>query len=212
MGEGKKTMKWKNKIWVFDDIITVEQQENIKKNLLGSEAAGSRFPWNFVPDVTGSGSQDKRPAFSHTFIRDGVISHQAYIKMLEPIWASCMEKLQEKTNTVGKYSPVKARTFLQLPLRNIKGGEYDAHHIDLLDEHFVFLYYVCDADGDTVLFENMYSKKHPKPPEPHQLKVKKRVVPKQGRVVIFDGYYWHTATQPTKGIRCVINTDIIQHE
>ncbi len=103
---------------------------------------------------------------------------------------SCVEKIKRKTNEAGKYSIVKSRTFLQLPLNGFSGSEYDAHHVDLLEEHFALLYYVCDADGDTVIFENMYSKNDPKPPEAHELKEKMRVTPKQGRVVIFDGYYW----------------------
>jgi hypothetical protein len=205
-------MKWKTKVWVFDDIVSIEKQEEIRKAMLGSKTAASDFPWHFMPDVTGGGSEDARPAFAQTFIRDGVIkSHEAYIKMLQPLWESCMTKIKEKTNTVGKYSILKSRTFLQLPLRTLSGSEYDAHHIDMLEDHFALLYYVCDSDGDTVIFENMYSKKYPKPPEPHELKEKIRVTPKQGRVVIFDGYYWHTATQPATSARCVINTDVVQY-
>lgn len=201
-------MKWKNEIWVFDDIIPVEQQEYVKSVVLGTD-----FQWHFIPDITSGGSRDERPGFSHGFIKDGEVkSHEAHIQMLEMIWAGCMEKMHEKTQSMGNYSVNKARTFLQLPLRNVKGGEYDAHHIDLFDEHFALLYYVCDADGDTVIFENMYSKENPNPPELDELKEKVRVTPKQGRVVIFDGYYWHTATQPTQGVRCVINTDVLQHD
>jgi hypothetical protein len=200
-------MKWKKQIWVFDDIIPIEQQETIKNTLLGPQ-----FPWRFVDDVTGGGSQDKRPAFSHTFISDGAIrTNQAFVNVLQPLWKNCMGKVMEKTSTQGNYSALKARSFLQLPLANLTGSEYDSHHIDMMQEHFAFLYYVCDSDGDTVLFENMYSRDNPNSPEPGELKEKMRVTPKQGRVVIFDGYYWHTATQPSKGIRCVINTDVVQN-
>lgn len=211
-GGDSKRMKWKGEVWVFDDIISSEAQQHVKKMMLGSGVSGSDFPWHFIPDVTGGGSKDKRPGFGQTFIRDGVIkAHEAYIKMLEPLWTNCMEKIGQKTNAEGKYSIVKSRTFLQLPLNGLGGGEYDAHHIDLLEEHLALLYYVCDADGDTVLFENMYSRKTPKPPEVHELKEKMRVKPKQGRVVIFDGYHWHTATQPATSVRCVINTDVVQY-
>ncbi|TNF99394.1 MAG: hypothetical protein EP297_05670 [Gammaproteobacteria bacterium] len=121
-----------------------------------------------------------------------------------------MKKIKEKTNTVGNYSVFSSRTFLQLPLSTISGGEYDSPHVDLFDEHFALLYYVCDSDGDTVIFENMYSKEKPKQPKLRNLKEKIRVTLKQGRVVIFDGFYWHTATQPSKSVRCVINTDVVQ--
>lgn len=206
-------MEWKKKVWIFDDIISIQKQEEIRTTMLGTETVASDFPWHFIPDVTGSGSQDKRPAFGQTFIKEGVIkSHESYIKMLEPLWANCMEKIKEKTNTVGKYSILKSRTFLQLPLRNVSGGEYDAHHIDMLEDHFVLLYYVCDSDGDTVIFDNLYSKNDANPPEPIELKEKVRVTPKQGRVVVFDGFYWHTATQPATSARCIINTDVVQYQ
>lgn len=199
-------MKWKKQVWVFDDVISVEQQEKIRDTLLGPN-----FAWRFVDDVTGGGSQDKRPAFSHTFVREGAIkTHESYLKVLEPLWMNGLEKVKQKTHAVANYSAVAARTFLQLPLSTITGSEYDSHHIDMMEEHFALLYYVCDSDGDTVIFENMYSKKNPRPPEPAQLKEKIRVTPKQGRLVVFDGYYWHTATQPSKNVRCVVNTDIVQ--
>ena len=44
--------------------------------------------------------------------------------------------------------------------------------------------------------------------ETKKLLIKKRVTPKQGRLVVFDGRYWHTAEQPKYNKRCVINTDI----
>lgn len=90
------------------------------------------------------------------------------------------------------------------------GPKLDAHHIDYYKRHLSILYYVLDADGDTVIFENMYHPNDKKVPEPDELKVKKQVTPKQGRVVIFDGYHWHTATQPEKHMRCVINSNVLQ--
>src|SRR5210317_2264754 len=41
------------------------------------------------------------------------------------------------------------------------------------------------------------------------IKVIKKIQPKQGRVVIFNGKYWHTAEQPKTKNRCVINYNII---
>lgn len=199
-------MKWKNKIWVIDDILPKTEQEALKQVMFGP-----RFPWSFVADITGGGSKDQRPAFSHTFIRDEtILTHESHMRLLQPMWVNCLGKIKEKTGIVAQYSILKSRSFLQLPLAGVKGGEYDAHHVDLLQDHFALLYYVCDADGDTVIFENQYSAEQPAPPVLTALKEKKRVKPKQGRVVIFDGAYWHTATQPSKGIRCVINTDVVQ--
>ena len=38
--------------------------------------------------------------------------------------------------------------------------------------------------------------------------LEKRITPKQGRVVLFDGSYYHTAEQPLNNIRCVVNYDL----
>ena len=37
---------------------------------------------------------------------------------------------------------------------------------------------------------------------------KQRVTPKQGTAVMFDGRYLHTAYQPKKNMRCIINFNI----
>ena len=46
---------------------------------------------------------------------------------------------------------IQGRSFLQLPLNN-KKVDVDSPHIDTDDKHFVMLYYVCDSDGDTIIY------------------------------------------------------------
>ena len=38
--------------------------------------------------------------------------------------------------------------------------------------------------------------------------IKKRVTPKQGRIVLFDGSLYHTAEQPLNNIRCIVNYNL----
>ena len=73
-------------------------------------------------------------------------------------------------------------------------------HIDLEEDHFVMLYYVCDSDGDTIIYNEQIKS------ETYTLQ--RRVTPKQGRVVLFDGSYYHTAEQPLNNIRCVVNYNL----
>jgi hypothetical protein len=102
---------------------------------------------------------------------------------------------------------IQGRSFLQLPL-NLFDDKIDTPHIDLFDKHLVILYYVTDADGDTVIYKNKYSKKDPIPFF-DDLQESKRVTPKQGRVVLFDGSHWHTSCQPKEKIRCIINYNVV---
>ena len=196
--------KWKDQVYVFDDILPLEAQLEIKNWLLGES-----FPWQYLPDVTGGGSQDARPAMKHSFFGQGKTNTTQPLDLIHQLLNASLNRLYEETQQKAQYELFNSRAFLQFPLKTISGPEYDAHHIDHVSEHLSILYYVIDADGDTVLFNNTY---HPdlrsSAPSPDQLTELQRVSPKQGRVVIFDGYRWHTATQPKTGIRCVINSNI----
>lgn len=199
-------MEWENKVLVVDDILTTQQQEDLKRILLSGQ-----FPWHFVPDVTGQGSTDGRPAFRNKLIDDGKVNVGGdALRLLHQLITNSLSSLHKELKVKADYDLFRIRTILQMPLANLQGSRRDAHHIDYLKKHLSILYYVFDADGDTIIFENMYHPDNAKIPEPSELKVKKKVTPKQGRVVIFDGYHWHTATQPRKGMRCIINSNVLQ--
>ena len=206
----------KNKILVFDNVIDLEYQEKIKNILISNERyKGYYFPWYFTDDVTkqGDSNSQKRPAFFHGYVNcnDGEISgsvdsvfHELFVSLIQN---SCLAI--DKTNV----GIMKGRSFLQLPT-NFKGPRADTPHVDTADgyfiDHFVMLYYVCDSDGDTILYNeqatsnNRFFKKHDK------YTIQKRVTPKQGRVVLFDGSYYHTAEQPIDNIRCIVNYDLVE--
>lgn len=172
---------------------------------------GSEFPRHFTPDVTGEGSRDGRPAFSNMLIDEGKVNvGRNALSLLQQLINNSLTKLYEELHVEADYELLRTRTFSQMSLANLSGSRRDAHHIDYKEKHLSILYYVFDADGDTVIFENMCHPSDTKVPEPNELKVKKQVTPKQGRVVIFDGYHWHTGTQPKKGMRCIINSNVLQ--
>ena len=85
-------------------------------------------------------------------------------------------------------------------------------HINQETPHLVLLYYVNDADGETLLFDKtiddiedddiMY------PDERHEFNVVNKIMPKQGRILLFDGRTYHSSSSPTTGIRCIITLDL----
>ena len=191
----------KNKILVFDNIIDLKYQERIKNVLLGDETfEGYFFPWYFTKDVTrqmDEGSQ-KRSAFFHGYVVSGDNAIGTIDSVFHYLFVSLLENA---CNKIGKQSVnvLQGRSFLQLPI-NYKGEREDSSHIDTTDDHFVMLYYVCDSDGDTIIYnEQIKSDNYTE---------QKRITPKQGRVVLFDGSYYHTAEQPLNNIRCVVNYDL----
>jgi hypothetical protein len=68
-------------------------------------------------------------------------------------------------------------------------------HTDLSNKHLVVLYYINDADGATVFFDEHNN-------------IIKEVEPKRGRVVLFDGSIKHSGGIPKDGPRCIANFDI----
>jgi hypothetical protein len=105
----------------------------------------------------------------------------------------------------------QARGFIHFPLIPELRREYDNIHIDLAFEHLVVLYYVNDTDGDTFIFDkksdyqniNLASVENQ-----NELNIIKRISPKKGRALVFDGNRYHSSSGPTKDIRCIINFDI----
>ncbi len=89
-----------------------------------------------------------------------------------------------------------ARIYLILPYETEL--KHYAAHIDFPFAHTVLLYYVNDADGATVFFNQ-------------QKKVVEEVTPKKGRLLVFDGTVYHGGGIPRKGPRCVVNYNILCH-
>jgi hypothetical protein len=192
-------MNWHNKVFVFDDIVNLETQNHIKDLML------NKAMWSFVSDVTNpKENTQQRPGFAHWFVADEIIKSDLHDEV-KPIIENSLKKLQVS----GEKRYLQGRSFLQLPLNISDREKLDVPHIDLANfKHLVILYYVTDADGETVIYDNQFKDGEPIP-NFSELKEKQRVMPKQGRVICFDGYYWHTSQQPSKGTRCIINYNVV---
>lgn len=173
------------KIHVFDDIIDKNHQEKLKKIMLGKN-----FPWFFSNDISYENNKEQsRPGFKHYFVIDKKINSSLHEYIL-PIINNALKKAKFKYKDI-----LQGRSFFQLPL-NIKDiNQVDTPHIDFNEPHVVVLYYVIDNEAHTIIYKDK--------------KLFKKVKPKQGRVVVFNGSYWHTAEQPKQNKRCIINYNVI---
>jgi hypothetical protein len=194
-----------NEVFVIDDFIEKEYQEQIKNVLLGSGTFdGQEFPWYFIEDVTATGDPDSqhRPAMSHQYVEyiddgdpTGTVAsdfHEMFIPMLQ---RAAFKFRMRYVNAL------QGRSFLQFPTN--KKMSVDLPHIDIYSrKHLVCLYYVCDSDGDTIIYNEREENKEQK------YTIKQTVTPKQGRVVLFDGWLMHTAEQPINNVRCIVNYNL----
>jgi hypothetical protein len=194
----------KNGYVVVDSLISPTTQDDIKQLLLGTRRD---FPWYFTHDMS-FGFREKEPiefpAFTHVFKTLGKENSNYYndILPIAEIGASYINRVADV---------YYARTFLQMPLdESVRLKELDFLHVDTPLKHFVVLYYVTDSDGDTILTNIKNTKtKSVTTHKATEENIIARVSPKKGRMLIFDGSFYHVASQPTKSMRCVINFDIL---
>ena len=198
-------------IYVFDDIIEKPYQELIKETLLDRDKPSTidvveePFPWYYISDVTDADHEatfQGRFGFTHQYVtpEDGIVCdfHNLFLGLIQN---SC-KKLKIKEIDV-----LNGRSFLSTPT-NIPKDDVDSPHVDLIVPHFVMLYYVCDSDGDTIIYNEKTKFAACYPDNEMNFTIKRKVSPKQGRVVLFDGIHWHTAEQPNHNVRCIINYDL----
>jgi hypothetical protein len=73
-------------------------------------------------------------------------------------------------------------------------------HVDFYQPHFNALYYVNDADGDTVIFNETYEQVSQEQSllytRDHKFTIARRVSPRKGRMIGFDGKQYHASMHP----------------
>jgi len=176
-------------IEVYDDLYSDDYTNYLEDIILKRPIV----PFYHVPNVTDSrlDISDPSPGFSIRFHTNRPIQlpHQDTVFKYEffKILYSLSDKLNFNISQI-----LNGRSFIHLPSPN---PGLDSIHVDLDIDHLVCLYYVNNSDGDTVLFE-----------EDKKTEIK-RVTPKKGRVVFFDGSIPHCSSRPSLNTRAVINMD-----
>lgn len=190
-------------IVVIDDVVPFSYQEELRKALFDD-----RFPWFFKDDVTNPNGMNNNnaPAFVHQFVVDSAINSQFWNAI------SCIPHFASREAGTSFKNVSRARGFLQLSLNleNLK-NKIDPLHLDSTTSHYALIYYVVDSDGDTLITSKRYDSTRGVEEglkiEDHE--IIKRVTPKQGRAVLFDGAYYHTAEQPvSSSVRCIVNFNL----
>jgi hypothetical protein len=186
---------------VLDDIVPKQYQDLIENQMLSNEVN-----WHYMRDITYDAEKlgelnvsIAKPAFAHKFYdRSAGIISPGYGLVLPIVYMAC-EKIKFHVSEV-----IAARSFLTIPLPNLQNS-VDHPHVDREVSHLVVLYYVTDADGDTVIYDKTFRDVSPANLDTVELNVFKSVSPKKGRAIVFDGSRYHASTRPTNGHRCVVN-------
>ena len=169
-------------IKVYDNIISPIFQNEIENFLISN-----KLPYYFSHNAVREDNENFTPAFFHSFTEvNENFSRQPSFYIFNILYKFCFSK------NITLYNILRARTHIQLPSIS---PQVHSPHIDDNDPHWVLLYYVNDSDGDTILYKDKT--------------IIKKVSPKKGRMVFFDGSIWHSASTPQKNVRSVINFNFI---
>jgi len=198
-----------NEIYVIDDVVPLDVQDNLEDWLLGD-----KLPWRFKQDLTlmrrdikEKNVKDLSPFFWITFMEDmNQFQDQGMMRKLSPVVEAACQKLNLTLRKI-----TQGRTFLVTPLAEHLRKKYVNIHVDSPTDHLVCLYYVNDADGDTILFDKTTNEVSASAPHNNMVEFTeiRRVTPKKGRCLVFNGNRYHSASSPALYSRCVVNFNFL---
>lgn len=184
---------------IDDDFLSVDVVKEIEQSLtndahwvLTKELISRDFKFN-VDVETYHGFQ-----FNHVFFAGHKQRSDLYDLALRTLEQFCLK------NNISLRAIMRAKANMTFPDSNVDVELTKAVHTDHSWPHLVFLYYVNDADGDTILYNETYDDN-----KPMVLTEMSRVSPKAGRAICFQGLHYHSPLVPTKGYRMVINITFI---
>lgn len=186
---------------IIDDVIPPALQVEIEEYLM------SQPVWRFIEDMSYSRMRQPYPSYGFSCLikhpEHGMLQEDIYNKVSLPIVDALLKKVDIPEKII-----YFNRAFLQVPLNNkfVKGN--NGIHVDLPQDHYACVYYVTDSDGDTIVYEQ--SNKDTQYGSTVEVKEHKRVTPKRGRIVLFDGARFHCSSQPQHKYRCIINFDLLK--
>ena len=183
-------------VFVFDDIINLTYQTKIKELMMNKGSYNNlHFPWYVIKDISCSEEyedQGGRFVFIHNFAVEEGISSQFHPFFLKLIQNSC-KKINLKKVEIHQGSSI-----LELP----------SFEKDFIDDPYAsvknsvsMIYFVTDSDGDVIIYNEKEKSK--------SYTIKKKISPKQGRVILFDGELHHVDEEPNEYLRCTVNYDFI---
>ena len=190
-----------DKIYVFDDIIDIKFQDILEKYFLENS--------NLFKDINNVEYMN-----NGTYMPQSIMSTRDIDTHIDSIVKSI------ELNSISKIDKEILHTYRykinQLKVSDKISDEFDINgmHIDREQQHISIVYYVNDTDGDTHIYDTdlktmsgwnyiVRDKKF------EHFTLNKRISPKKGRVVIFNGLLPHHSSYPTLNDRYVINFNTV---
>ena len=191
-----------NDVIVIDDVVSRNYQDAIEAKILDRN-----FPWYYVPNISRQTEGEDQLStdsigFAHNFIDIDKGSMSFVTDFLLPLLYGCCARVDVMPKEV-----FWGRVFMTIASGH---SNRNLFHTDMNRPHLVCLYYVNDANGPTVILNKTHEDidRNEVNDQDQSDHIRQEVNPKKGRVVIFDGKFYHASTSPETGRRCIINFDV----
>jgi hypothetical protein len=132
--------------------------------------------------------------FNHVLYYAHKDRSELYDAVIKTIYSFCNK------HNISVHAMIRAKANLTFPDNKVETEKTKSPHVDHSHNHLVFLYYINDADGDTIVYNEKFDDSNDV-----FLTEMKRVSPKRGKAICFNGLNYHTPTVPKNGYRAVIN-------
>lgn len=184
-----------------NNFLTDEEKISVRDLILGRE-----IPWYLntktcqQDNVSHSSIMDKNTQehfqFTHVLRTEYEIESRYYDYLHNNVFLKFLNKYN-----IGCSRIVRAKLNL---VTSLQSKLYQSPHVDLMFPHSVFLYYVNDSDGDTILFNEKYNGTK------QELTIAESVTPEMGKAIFFDGLTYHAPKAPKNSLyRAVMNVSFV---
>jgi len=197
-----------NQIYIFDNIISREEQEQMLQFVKTTD-----LEWTFEKNITGRYGGNGIKFYPANVLPKIILKNHFIDSLINKIQINATNKIN--LNFIENY---RYKINWTKPL-DFKYDPIDLLHVDSHIQHIAMVYYVNDTTGDTHIYDNkegnnaeIYNKYANNVIDYSNLKLIKRVSPKMGRVVIFDGGLHHHAEYPESDDRFIINFNFVAKE
>ena len=135
---------------LYKDILTKEQHNTLIATLEGQD-----FPWFYQPNITDN-DDNLNPNVQNSFGFTHVVWLEKENSNLFDIVKSILDNfLAQSGETIKNLYRVKIN--LQTPVQGNSQNKYNGPHVDAPMPHKTLIYYPLDSDGDTFIFNEIYT-------------------------------------------------------
>lgn len=182
-------------ITVIDDFLPAEEFEKLRTFVESIE-----FPWHYVQTASAAPGAFVPENSMETYGWVHLIFSESHNLKSWTIthFSSLFDKIIRDFNLKITRARASGKTYK----KGFTENNYNLPHVDYFYPHISIIYYINESDGDTWLFDQMYTGH----PEPTKFTVQNRITPKPNRLLLIDGLQYHTASNPINNdIRIILN-------